>query len=49
MIDVKPLNAETDTFLLSMCVKSQYQRNSIVNFLKPTGGRAATAVLVIYA
>lgn len=48
MINVTPLNADTDTPLLSRCIKSQYQRNSITNFLKPTGGRAATAALVVY-
>ena len=51
MVFIKALNpdgASTTPIALCRCVKSQYQRNSLVNFIKPTGGRAATAVIVEY-
>lgn len=46
MIKVISLNPDPIYLVVSRCLKSQYQRNSIVNFLKATGGRAATAVIV---
>lgn len=41
MIKVISLNPDPIYLVVSRCLKSQYQRNSIVNFLKATGGRAA--------
>nr|DAW52542.1 MAG TPA: hypothetical protein [Bacteriophage sp.] len=50
MVFIKALNPDIASIPLALCrcVKSQYQRNSLVNFTKPTGGRAATAVIVEY-
>lgn len=48
MIKVISLNPDPIYLVVSRCLKSQYQRNSIVNFLKATGGMAATAVIVRY-
>lgn len=48
MIKVISLNPDPIYLVVSRCLKSQYQRNSIVNFLKATGGRAATVVIVRY-
>lgn len=50
MVFIKALNPDmvSAPIALCRCVKSQYQRNSLVNFIKPTGGRAATAVIVEY-
>lgn len=50
MVFIKALNPDSVSTspALCRCVKSQYQRNSLVKFIKPTGGRAATAVIVEY-
>ena len=48
MIKVSSLNPDPVFPVVSRCLKSQYQRNSMVNFLKATGGRAATVVIIIY-
>ena len=50
MVFIKALNPDSFSTPIAVCrcVKSQYQRNSLVNFIKPTGGRAATAVIVEY-
>ena len=48
MIKLSSLNQDPIYLVVIRCLKSQYQRNSIVKFLKATGGRAETAVIIRY-